>query len=321
MSRIVIVILQYNNSHDTIRCLESVKGLNWQNFKAVVVDNASEIQHLNNIRLFIESQEKMRERRFKLILSKSNLGYAGGNNLGIKYALESGADYVFILNPDTTVKSNLLTKLAETAKKNSKAGIVGATIDEGDRVINCGKIEWLKSELSHNKIKPITPASALQNRGSLTFVNKSWDYNLKPKTYIIGAAMLIKKEVIKKIGLFDERYFLYFEDADYCLRASKAGYKLAIVPEAMVDHAVSASTSQLGSALLLRYHFRNAHLFNLKNGPWYIKFALPFWSFFITIKQLIKIFFTPSRREISRAILAGVYYFYMGRFGKIKPNA
>ena len=67
MSRIVIVILQYNNSHDTIRCLESVKGLNWQNFKAVVVDNASEIQHLNNIRLFIESQEKMRERRFELL--------------------------------------------------------------------------------------------------------------------------------------------------------------------------------------------------------------------------------------------------------------
>ena len=119
-SSIFIIVLQYNNSRDTIKCLESVKELDWQNFKAVVVDNASEIQHLNNIRLFVESQKRAKEKRFKLIENRSNLGYAGGNNVGIKYALENGADYVFILNPDTTVRSNFLTKLIETADKTRK---------------------------------------------------------------------------------------------------------------------------------------------------------------------------------------------------------
>ena len=129
--------------------------------------------------------------------------------------------------------------------------------------------------------------------------------------------MLIKKEVIKKIGLLDERYFLYFEDADYCVLARKADYELVIVPEARVDHAVSTSTNQLGSALLLRYHFRNAHLFNLKNGPWYVKLALPFWSFFIIIKQLIKLALGRNT-QISKAILSGVLDFYKNNLGKIE---
>ncbi len=297
MSAIVIVILQYNNSRDTIRCLESVKELNWQNFKAVVVDNASEIQHLNNIRLFVESQEKMGERRFKLISSKSNLGYAGGNNLGIKYALENGADYVFILNPDTTVKSNLLAKLAETAKKNPKAGIIGMAINEGNKMIYCGEIKWLKSEFSHKDIKPKTR-------------------NLKPGFYVPGAAMLVKREVFEKIEMFDERYFLYFEDADFCVRARKAGFKLTVAPDAIVHHNPSSSTSKLGAALLLRYHYRNAHLFNMKNAPLKVKVLLPFWSIWIIMKQAVKILLGRNT-QVSKAILSGVVDFYWGRFGKI----
>lgn len=128
--------------------------------------------------------------------------------------------------------------------------------------------------------------------------------------------MLIKREVLEKIGLFDERYFLYFEDADYCLRAQKAGYKLKIVPEELIHHKQSSSTSSLGAPILLHYHYRNAHLFNCKNGPFWVKFSLPFWSFFIIIKQLTKIILRHNV-EISKAILAGVLDFYKGRFGKI----
>ncbi len=268
------------------------------------MDNASEIQHLNNIRLFVESQEKMGERRFELITNKENLGYAGGNNIGIRYALENGADYVFILNPDTTVKSNLLAKLAETAKKNPKAGIVGPAINEGDKVIYCGEIEWLKPELSHRNIKPLPRRQAGKT------------CNLKSNLYVPGAAMSVSKKVFEKIGMFDERYFLYFEDADFCVRARRAGFKLAIAPDVIVHHNPSSSTSKLGAALLLRYHYRNAHLFNMKNAPFKVKILLPFWSIWIIIKQAIKIF---VRKDIiiSRAILSGVSDFYRGRFGKI----
>lgn len=296
-SSIFIIVLQYNNSRDTIKCLESVKELDWQNFKAVVVDNASEIQHLNNIRLFVESQKRAKEKRFKLIENRSNLGYAGGNNVGIKYALENGADYVFILNPDTTVRSNFLTKLIETADKNPKAGIIGAVINEGDRIIYYGEIEWLKPELKHSALKPIT-------------------YNLKPDFYVPGAAMLIRKKVFEKIGMFDERYFLYFEDADFCMRARKAGFKLAVAPDAIVRHDQSSSTSKLGAALLLRYHYRNAHLFNIKYAPFWTKISLPFWSIWIIIRQAVKILLIRNIKA-SKAILIGVLDFYKCRFGKI----
>ncbi len=238
---------------------------------------------------------------YSLLTTHSNLGYSGGNNIGIKQALNTVTDYVFILNPDTTIEKNALTKLVELGELEPGIGIIGPAIDEGNKIVYGGKIEWLKPELIHSTIPPL-------NTKYLT---------LNTKKYIPGAAMLIKRNVIEKIGLLDERYFLYFEDADYCLRARKAGYKLAIVPKTLVHHKPSSSTSSLGSALLLRYHYRNAHLFNFKNGPWFIKLTLPFWSIFITIKQLIKLALLQSKREISKAILAGVGDYYKNKLGKI----
>ncbi len=306
--KVVIIILQYNNSQDTIRCLNSVKELDYPNYNILVVDNASSLHYLNSTRLFIENEKKGKpatygstdspSKDYSLLTTHYNSGYAGGNNLGIKKALKNGADYFFILNPDTTVEKNSLTNLVEVGESDPQIGILGPKINEGNRTIYGGKIEWLKPKLQHSEL-PTT------------------NYQLPTTFYIPGAAMLIKKEVIKKIGLLDERYFLYFEDADYCVLARKADYELVIVPEARVDHAVSTSTNQLGSALLLRYHFRNAHLFNLKNGPWYVKLALPFWSFFIIIKQLIKLALGRNT-QISKAILSGVLDFYKNNLGKIE---
>jgi len=312
--KIFIVVLQYNTSEDTIRCLESLKELSWQDFRVIVVDNASEIQHLNSIRLFVENQSRAKQGhaasphgfvgdkgeggvKFYFLVNRQNLGYAGGNNIGIRYALEEGADYILILNPDTTVKSDLLTKLVETTKKNPEAGIVGAMVDEGDRVINCGKIKWLKPELKHS-------------------VLQTTNYKLQTNQYIPGVAMLIHRDVFKEIGLFDERYFLYFEDVDFCIRAQKAGFKLVVAPKALIHHHPSSSTSKLGAASLLYYHYRNAHLFNSKNAPFWAKVLLPFWSIWIIIKQVVKILLGINV-QVSKAILRGVLDFYKGRFGKI----
>jgi GT2 family glycosyltransferase len=295
-SKIAIIVLQYNNSRDTIRCLESVKELNWQDFGVIIVDNASEIQHLNNIRLFVESQEKTNNKKLELIVNEKNFGYASGNNIGIKIALENGANYILVLNPDTTVRQDILTKMFEIQKLNSKIGIVGTIINEGDGEINCGKINWLKPELSHLRQEVCNI--------------------LDDGFYIPGAAMLIKRAVFEKIGFFDERYFLYFEDADFCERARRAGFKIALAQERLVYHRPSSSTKLLGPAKLLYYHYRNAHLFNWKNGPWWVKIALPFWSFWIILKQVFKILFRENT-EISIAILQGVKDFYKGRFGKI----
>jgi GT2 family glycosyltransferase len=247
----------------------------------------------------VESQEKAGDRRFKLIINEKNLGYAGGNNVGIKYALENGADFILILNPDTTVGKNLLNRLVKTMKSHKRIGILQPAIKEGKPTFyGGGPIKWINIRQPQSTIIP----------RSVT---------MKEGLYVMGSAMFIRKEVVEKVGLFDERYFLYFEDADYSLRARRAGYKLGIEKGALIDHGASASASSLGPPLLLRYHYRNAHLFNWENGPWYVKIALPLWPLWVTIKQLLKIALVPSKREVSKAILGGIADFYRHRFGKI----
>ncbi|HEY4484142.1 MAG TPA: hypothetical protein VI978_00245, partial [Candidatus Paceibacterota bacterium] len=140
---------------------------------------------------------------------------------------------------------------------------------------------------------------------------------LGPKEYVIGAAMLIKKEVLEKIKGFDEIYFLYFEDADLNIRAQLAGYKLKIVPEAVIHHKVSASTNKLGSPLILRYHMRNSLIFNSLNAPWTIKPFLIFWAGYVVLKNLVKMFIMPAKAQAADAIIEGVIDFYKNKFGKI----
>ena len=291
---VFIIVLQYNNSQDTLRCLESVKELDYPNYRIVVVDNASGEAELNNIRDCTKSQYDIR-----LIENKENLGYAGGNNIGIKHALENGADYVFVLNNDTTVEPDALKKLIAAAEADSKIGIVGPTLTEDSPPGKTyfGEISWLKTELTHSYSYPRTP--------------------LGKRQYIIGAGMLIKRELLEKIEGFDEIYFLYFEDADFSIRAQIAGYKLKVVPEAVISHKVSTSTKHLGSPLILRYHMRNALIFNSLNAPWTIKPFLIFWAGYIVLKNLVKMFIMPSKIASADAIIEGVLDFYKNRFGKI----
>lgn len=320
--RVFLIILQYNNSQDTIRCLNSVKELDYPNYKVIIVDNGSEVnpapflsrplaelrkvrpnercgvKHLEIIKNFVKNLPD--NTKYEILDTKYNSGYSGGNNIGIKHALENSADYIFILNPDTTIEKGALTKLIETAESDSQIGILGPAISENGKTVYGGKIKWLQPELSHLVVELLSSLSS-----STT------------KFYIPGAAMLIRRKVIEKIGLLDERYFLYFEDVDYCERAKQADFKLAIVPDAIIHHKPSSSTSSLGTPLLLHYHYRNAHLFNWKNGPLWVKITLPFWSFFTIIKQLIKILLGKNR-EISKTILTGVVDFYLQKFGQIQ---
>ena len=327
--KVQILVLQYNNSADTVKCLQSLKSLDYPNFAVVIIDNASLTEHRERIKEFLNSThpEKLRNGAgYSLQTNHSNLGYSGGNNLGIKYALEGGADYVLVLNNDTTVSTDFLTKMIEIGGSDSKIGIVGPALDEGARAVCGGKIEWLKAELHHRDVQT-TNYTLLTTRHSLPInscliphmLDKT-NYRLQTGVYIPGAAMLIKRKVVEKIGLLDERYFLYFEDADYCLQARRAGYDLAVVPEAVIYHKVSSSTRELGAPTLLYYHYRNALLFNARNGPLWAKLLLPFWSIFIIAKQLIKIVLLPQKRPASEAILRGVMDFYRGRFGPMSES-
>ena len=219
---------------------------------------------------------------------EDNRGFAGGCNAGIRQALAQGAEWVLLINPDTTVEPDFIASLRVPAEPS----IAGIPLREGGHVVAGGIVRWLRSTLSHTS-------------------------DPKKATYVIGAGMLIHREVFAKIGMLDERYFLYFEDADFSARARRAGVPVHFLSGPVIEHGVSQSTKSLGSAVLLRYHARNALLFNWNNGPWWVKIALPFWSFFAMIKQFLKLLLMPARRPQSRAILAGILDFYVHRFGKI----
>ncbi|OGN31952.1 MAG: hypothetical protein A3I32_00245 [Candidatus Yanofskybacteria bacterium RIFCSPLOWO2_02_FULL_45_10] len=282
--------------------MNSVKELDHHDLYTIVVDNNSQKNHLDNTRNWVNSQSfGQTQDKFTLIESKENLGYAGGNNLGIKYALEQGAEYVLILNNDTVISPDLLDKLVAVAESDPNIGAVSPAIKESTgETVYYGKVSWLKSELKHSTTKP-----------TQKYLNN--------KEYLIGAAILIKRSALEKVEGFSEAYFLYFEDADLSQRLQRAGLRLKVVPEAIIEHLVGASTSQLGSPLVMRYHMRNALIFNSLNAPWYIRGLIIGWAGWVALKQWAKLSLltNPTTLAKSEAILNGVGDFYNNKGGRI----
>lgn len=293
MPKVSIVVLQFNQSDRTLACLESLAKLvtptqGRGDLEVVVVDNASETKHLKNVEYWIEMNKAF---SFQLLASSENLGYSGGNNLGIKYALEHGAEYVLILNNDTMVERDFLDRMLEV-----DSDIVGT--------------EWGKAFWLHISSQPPFTLKGGATTPPLS-VRGGWG-----TIYLSGVALLIKREVVAKIGYFDERYFLYFEDVDFSIRAQKAGFTLARA-DVVIHHETSATSRTLPTTHLFYYHTRNALLLNATHGPWFIRLALPFWKWWIILKQHVKILFGRNL-EISQAILQGLLDYEKGIFGKRK---
>ena len=313
--KIIIVTINYNGSEETLRLLNSLKGqihptiqdISEQvgseqadhDFEIMVIDNASEEADFGNLETYYTTNQFWWRAALHICRQRENMGFSGGNNVGIRQALKNGADWVVLLNNDTWVEKDFMKRLK--AVLSVKNGVVGVPLVEGNGTAYCGKIRWLKSTLIH--------INDLRCR-----------YVDKCQIYAIGGAVAIHKNVLEKIGLLDEKYFLYFEDADFSIRAREAGFDISIAdPPAgglNVHHHVSSSTRKLGSPLLLRYHYRNALYFNLKNGPRHIKLLVWPWSLVILIKQLSKIAIKQNVEE-SKAILSGVMDFYKNRMDKI----
>jgi len=291
-----IITINYNGSENTIKLLESLAGQTDKDFQVIVVDNASEKDDFNNLKTNINRQDLLKQvLPVNVIRNEQNLGFSGGNNVGIRDAFQGGYSWVLLLNNDTWVERDFIALLRPIL--SSRGGIVGLSVAEGSKVVNRGVLEWLRPTLEH---------IYSQDEDSMGY-------------YINGAAMAISKEALEKIGGLDEKYFLYFEDTDYSVRAKKAGVKVSFIKEPRVHHAISTTTKKLGSPLLLRYHYRNALYFNWKNGPLHIKLFVWFWSFWIIKKQILKIMIYHNRKE-SQAILKGVFDFYRGKMGKIKTG-
>lgn len=240
---ISIVILNYNGGKDVIECLESVRNIDYPSYEIIFVDNASTDNSVANVR--------ERYPGIKIIQNKNNLGFAEGNNVGIR---ESNSHYVMLLNDDTIVGKGILRDLIGATRDEENIGIAGPMIlyyNAPDRVWSAGGKLSLFGYTSH-----LGKGLKKESFNSPCLVD-----------YISGCAILIKREVIDKVGLLDAEYFLYFEDIDFCLRARRAGYECLYVPSPTVWH--KTTESWITNPVEAYYYMRNALVFAKKNlgGP------------------------------------------------------
>lgn len=282
MTKLAVIILNWNQPELTVQCLNSVlaaKRGERINLEVILVDNFSQPEVVEKLKQRIDQvrfQKRNRKVSFVLIENKENLGFAEGNNQGIRQALKNNADYLFILNNDTEIEQNCLTELIKTAEKNPKAGVVAPKIyyapgfefhQDRYQKKDLGRVIWYAGGT-------IDWINVLGRHIGVDEVDQGQHDQEKEPSFATGCAFLAKKEVFKKIDFFDKRFFLYLEDLDFSLRTTKAGFKILFNPRALVYHKNAASSGGSGSKLQNYYLTRNRLLFGFKHGNWRIKIFL-----------------------------------------------
>lgn len=262
---IAVVILSYNGLENTLQCLESIRRCDTGRHKIeiIVVDNNSQDG----------SQEALAKLKdIYLLQNTENLGYSGGNNIGIKKALERKADVILILNNDTIAEKGLVVNLAGALKS---ADIASPKIyfakgfefhKERYKKQDLGRVIWYAGgRIDWDNIIGIHIGVDEVDTGQF---EKSTEID-----YSTGAALMAKSAVFEKIGTFDEKYFLYLEDMDFCVRARRAGFKITYAPKAVLWHK-NAGASGSGSPLQDYYITRNRLLFAAKYAKLRTKIAV-----------------------------------------------
>lgn len=248
---VFIIILNYNGKNDTLEALASLQKLTYPKFKILVVDNGSKDSSVQAFKKYFP--------KIQILENSQNLGFAEGNNRGLKLALKKGADFVLLLNNDTIADPNFLTILMKNAIKRTKFSIFGPQM----RYFSDRNRLWCGG----GKLSPVLAAVKMIDKGKLAknACFKRW----QEVNFISGACLLVSRQVFEKIGFLDPDYFLYWEEADFEIRASKAGFKMMYVPDAVIWHKVSKTSGGSLEPLHQYYFFRNNLLFIKKNLPWY----------------------------------------------------
>jgi GT2 family glycosyltransferase len=249
-SHVQIVILNWNGLKDTLQCLASIWGLSYENYAVTVVDNASDADNATTL-------DALGRASLHVLRSVRNLGVSGGYNLGIRHALEKGAEFILTLHNDTVVHPSLLHELVDATMKTERAGIVSPKIyfaSDPERIWSVG---WSR-DLWTGLVK--VRGDGQQDMGQFD--------QLTDVDCVSTCCMLIRRCVLEQIGLLDERFFVGFVEEDLCLRARTAGWRVLYVPSAKVWHAANASSRRGGyaSPAVIEDAVRGYLLFMEKHG-------------------------------------------------------
>lgn len=275
------ITLNWNRREETLVCLRSLERLKFPNKHILVVDNASADRSQEAITIKYPEVE--------LIVNSENLGFGAGFNVGLRRALEAQADFAFIVNNDAQAAPDMLDILVAAAT-SQEAGITAPVIyysAHPDRVWSAGAgRSSLTLELTgdHGRRSPPQESTEVE--------------------FVSGCAMLIRREVLEQVGVFDERFFLYYEDSDYCLRVRQHGYKILVDPKAVVWHDASVSSGGSDSPSERYWMARSSVLYfrkQIRGLRWGI---IAPWRFGSTLKTTTRLIAT-GRRVSALAYLRG----------------
>lgn len=247
--RVAIIVLTYNGLADTLACLASLEHLDYprERYRVVVVDNASRDGTPAAVRAAFP------ETFVFVVENGANLGFAAGNNVGLRHALADGYDYALLLNNDTEVAPDMLRALVEAAEADPRAAAVGPLIyyhAAPARVWSAGgRIDWRRGICRME--------GEIEDRGQFTAT--------RAVDFVTGCAMLLRRAALERVGLLDERFFMYYEESEWCVRASRAGFRILFAPQAKLWHKIPLD-ARFDKEYLAYYMTRNRLLFLRATG-------------------------------------------------------
>ncbi len=285
---LAIVILNWNAADDTIRCVKSIYSWKHLTPAIIVVDNASAG---NDVEAIAGQRPDVH-----LICNAENLGFSGGTNRGIAEALSKGDAPVLLLNNDAFIGERDVINLLETLQENEEFGVIGPLLfdaEQEDKLLSAGGKNPIKHH--HTRIMTLSAGDPVRT-----------------VEYVSGTAVIIKAEVLRKVGFLDEDYFFSTELADLCMRAKQHGYLSVIDARTRAFHTLSRS-SRLRDTLFVYYIVRNRFIF-IRNSPYKFKILFHiFWTSY-SLALWLKLFITGNLAT-AQAVWLGLVDGLRGRFG------
>lgn len=295
---VAIILVNFNTPQETKECVESLLSLNDSRFtyQLIIVDNGSKQE--------LHLPKKMMSDKIEILRMEANIGFTGGNNLGISHAVKTiNPDYFVLLNSDTVVDPDFIQTMLDRFNQEPELGICSSKIyfESGFEFYaddystqQQGKIIWYAGgEIDWQNLVGFHRGVDELDRGQFD--------HLRYCAYATGCSFMLKREVVEEVGILDKRYFLYLEDLDWSIRAVRKGYKVGFCPESIVWHKNAGSTQGSGSVIHQYYQTRNRLLFFLKYGRWRTKIT----AIGLILRKLI--YGNPTERKAVRDYLLGTF--------------
>ncbi|WKZ26038.1 MAG: glycosyltransferase family 2 protein [bacterium] len=272
-TKVSIIILTTNALSMTKEQLLDVAKLDTGNLdvECMIVDNGSPDGTEEALKDY-----KLSNMKYKFIQSGANLGFAGGNNVGIKDAVRRKFDYIILMNNDLILQKDIVVKLVDYMKKNPEVGIASPKMyfakgyefhKDRYKTSEKGNVLWYAGGI-------IDKHNVYTSHRGVDEIDKGQYDKIEETDVANGACVIVKREVFKKVGLLDASFFLYWEDADFSERVIRAGYKVMYYPDTWMWHKVSASTGGSGSPTNDYFLIRNRFYYSMRYSPLRTKFAV-----------------------------------------------